>query len=183
MGTGEASFFASASASLSGSVLVKVIEQVKAQSASNLNVKLAGKTLVDIHAQVTTSAAGTATAQAAAQAVCSTTTPPSSPPTVIDVTQVNDVDVSNTTEVCATVSLPGSDSGTLTFNARYGAFTTTNTFVVSGQVKKCATYQAPTEVPSGGTDTITYTIRDNVTGLSDSDTTTFRVNPSPQPPL
>jgi hypothetical protein len=115
--------------------------------------------------------------------VCKTTTPPSSPPVIIDVTQVNDVDVTNTTEVCATVSLPGSDAGTLTFAARYGAFTTTKVFTVSGQVTKCATYQAPTEVPSGGTDTITYTVRDSVTGLSASDYTTFRVNPSPQPPL
>jgi hypothetical protein len=182
-GSGSASFYASAYAYLSGTVRSTLLAQVKQQSSANLSAKLAGKSLVDIHGQTSASASGQAVAEAAAYAVCKSNTPPSSPPVMIDVTQVNDVDVTNTTEVCATVSLPGSDSGTLTFSARFGAFTTTNTFVVNGQVQKCATYQAPTEVPSGGTDTITYTIRDNVTGLSDSDTTTFRVNPSPQPPL
>lgn len=182
-GSGNASFYASAYASLQGTVKAAVLAQVKAQSSANLSAKLAGKTLVDIHGQTSASASGQAIAEASAYAVCRTSTPPSTPPTVIDVTQVNDVDVTNTTQVCATISLPGSDSGTLTFSANYGAFTTTNVFTVSGQVQKCATYQAPTEVPSGGTDTITYTIRDNVTGLTASKTTTFTINPAPQPPL
>lgn len=188
-GSASASFYATASAYLKGTVKSVLLAQVKAQSSQNLSAKLAGKTLVDIHGQTSASASGEAIAKAAAFAVCKDTTPPASPPVVIDVTQVNDVDVTNTTEVCATVSLPGSDSGTLTFVARYGSFTTTATFVVNGQVQKCATYQAPTEVPLGdsqvpaGKDKITYTVRDNVTGLSDSDYTIFTINPKPQPPL
>jgi hypothetical protein len=169
----SASGHASASASASVSYMMlfqsSVLNAKKSELESSLTANLEADAKADAMVQLEISC-GTGTVQ---------------PPVIIDVTQVNDVDVTNTTEVCATVSLSGSNSGTLTFAARYGSFTTPKTFAVNGQVTKCATYMAPTEppVPTGGKDTITYTVRDDTTGVTAVDSTTFTINPSPQPPL
>lgn len=172
----HAEAYGSASATATGyasaSTLVKAIADAKKNGQ-----KLAK---IDADAKASASAESTASSTASAEVTCeSTTQPPTppvvSPPTIVDLTQINDVDITNTTQVCATANVPESNSGTLTFAARFGSFSTTKTFNVSGQVEKCTTYQAPTEVPSGGTDTITVTVRDNVTGKSASDTTTFKI--------
>lgn len=182
----SASYSASASAYGTGRTKAAASAKAKSSAANKLSIKLSLKSSVKAKAAAT--ARGHASTKAKADAQCKITkptTPPPAPekPVLIDVRQVNDVDVTNTTEVCATVSVPGKNQGTLSFTAKFGSFTTPKTFVVSGQVEKCATYQAPTEVPSGGTDTITYTIRDDVSGLTASDTTVFKINPAPIPPL
>jgi len=160
----------------------RTVATATASANSSLNVALKSKIQIDVEAKAKVKIEAVANAKAS----CSyTPTPPPppvvGPPTIVDLTQVNDVDVFNTTQVCATVNVPESNSGTLTFSARFGSFTTPKTFTVSGQVEKCATYKAPTEVPSGGTDTITALVRDNVTGKSASDTTVFKIQTSEPP--
>jgi len=131
---------------------------------------------------------GSATLQTAGQstnftvAVQQCSTPQQTPPTVVNMTQLNDVDAGATSpNFCATVNVPGSDQGTLTFSAQYGTFQIT-TFAVNGQVQKCTTYVAPTEVPSGGRDSVTVFVRDNSTGLSAQQSESFPINTPPAPP-
>lgn len=112
-----------------------------------------------------------------------TPTPSQTPPSIVQYTTLNDVDAGGTSpNFCATVNVPGSDQGTLTFAATYGSFTT-STFAVAGQVQKCTTYTAPTEVPPGGKDTITVFVRDNTSGLNaQSPSQSFPINKPPAPP-
>lgn len=181
--TASASYSAFAEAYAYGST--KTSATLSATSnAKKLALKLQLET--KMKAKAAASASGKAAASASAKVNCSDKPippPVQEKPVIIDLTEVNDVDVTNTTQVCATVNITGTNLGALTFSARFGSFTTTSTFDVSGQVKKCLTYKAPTEVPSGGTDTITVTVRDNKSGLSASDSTTFKVNETPRPPL
>jgi hypothetical protein len=97
----------------------------------------------------------------------------------LTITQLNDVDAgANSPNYCATATLPGNDSGVLTFSADFGSFTPQSSYTVSGQATDCPTYVAPTEVPAGGTDTITVTIKDSKTGLVTTKTSApFRINP------
>jgi len=160
--------------SVSASATAKTISSVKASTKSSVKQKLI--TDIEANAKITLQQKLEFIGDANASCTYTVDTPPVvSPPTIVDLTQINDVDITNTTQVCATANVPESNSGTLTFAARFGSFSTTKTFNVSGQVEKCTTYQAPTEVPAGGTDTITVTVRDNVTGKSASDTTTFKI--------
>lgn len=120
---------------------------------------------------------------------CSSTSqsppPPSqTPPSIVSMTQLNDVDAGATApNVCATVSLPGSDTGTVTFSAQYGTFQSPSQWTVSGQQTVCSTYVAPTEVPPGGTDQWTVFVRDNTTVLSAQQASSpFKINSPPPPP-
>ena len=126
--------------------------------------------------------AGTSASFQVSVAQC--TPPQQTPPSIVNYTTLNDVDAGGTSpNFCATVNLPGSDQGVLTFAATYGSFQT-STFTVAGQVQKCTTYVAPTEVPSGGRDSITVYVRDNTTGLSaQSPTQSFPINTPPAPPV
>lgn len=151
-------------------------------------VSFTSSTSLDAQAQATASSESSAVSSASAQVTCSSapSSPPpppqQTPPTVVNMTQINDVDAGGTSpNFCATVNIPGSDPGTLTFAATYGSFTTT-TFDVAGQVQKCTTYVAPTEVPSGGRDSVTVFVRDNTTGLSDQKSESFPINTPPPPP-
>lgn len=186
-GKARAAYAASAFANIDGKVYVSLeaaVSGVVKGANSSLSAKLKGRTTVQIRADLLVQAYGSATATASAKAKCSEAPPPPPPviekPVIVDVTQINDVDVNGTTRMCATISLPGSDSGMLIFTARYGS-ASPRTFDVSGQDEKCTTYTAPTEVPDGGTDTITVSVRDYKTGLSATDSTTFKVNVTPQP--
>lgn len=73
---GSASFSASATASATGSVLSKVRASARGKASQALKVKLAGKSLVDIHVDTIAKASGKATATASAKASCSVSTPP-----------------------------------------------------------------------------------------------------------
>lgn len=113
--------------------------------------------------------------------------PPPSPPEIISVTLLNDVDAEGTSpNFCVKAEVPGSDTGTLVIAPRYGSFgplggTVSVTF--TGTISKCATYYAPTEVPPGGHDKIKVTLRDNTTGLSaQPDEQEFRINEVPSNP-
>lgn len=121
-----------------------------------------------------------ASANAVATVKCGTTPPPPPPPgapELVSVTVINDVYVGMTSpNFCATVSMPGTNTGTLIMSSKYGSFkdpTSSGTiaggtvrFTVSGNDRVCATYVAPSEGVPGGNETITVTLRDNVTGQS-----------------
>ena len=92
-------------------------------------------------------------------------------------TIINDVFVGMTSpNFCATVSLPGTNTGTLIMSPTYGSFRDPSSggtvaggtvrFTVSGNDRVCATYVAPSEAVPGGNETVKVTLRDNVTGQS-----------------
>lgn len=113
--------------------------------------------------------------------------PPPSPPKIVSVSTINDVDATGFSEnFCVTVEMPGSDTGTLIMSPRYGNFGLLGgkvTFTVSGIMEECVTYYAPTEVPPGGKDKMTVTLRDNNTGTpATPDEQEFRINPAPVNP-
>ena len=121
----------------------------------------------------------TATANCSASVTVSTPPAPSAP-SIITVTTINDVNATGSSpNFCVTVNVPGSDTGALIVSATYGSFSS-GTVTVSGQNQYCFTYLAPSEVPPGGTDTVTVNLRDNTTGLSASQNSqTFPVHPRP----
>lgn len=157
---------------VSASATAKTVSSVKASTKSSVKQKV--KTKVEADAEITLEDKLEIIGDANASCTYTVDTPPvDSPPTIVDLTQINDVDITNTTEVCATVDVPGDNSWTLTFAARFGSMSAVRNG--DNQFEKCATYKAPTEVPAGGTDTITAVVRDTVTGKSATDTTTFKI--------
>ena len=176
-GTGQAS----------ASYTLKGLSKIQAW-LNGKEVSFTSSTSLDAQAQATASSESSAVSSASAQVTCSSapqSSPPppqQTPPSIVQYTTLNDVDAGATSpNFCATVNIPGSDQGTLTFAATYGSFQTT-TFAVNGQVQKCTTYVAPTEVPSGGRDSVTVFVRDNSTGLSDQKSESFPINTPPAPP-
>jgi hypothetical protein len=111
------------------------------------------------------------------------TPPPAVPPSVIDVTQLNDVDAGATSpNFCATVTLPSGHTGTLFFVAKLGSFAPSSVAVTSASSRLCSTYTAPADSGSSS-DTVHVKVVDNTTGLSDqSADQTFPVNPPPVRP-
>jgi len=170
-GTGTAFVYVTASA--------KTAASAKAKGLSSVKTKVANQAVANAMAV----AAADATASAEAKATCTSTpptppTPSSSAPTV-SMTTINDVDQGGTSpNFCATVNVPGSDTGTLTFTAHYGSFTT-STFAVNGLNKYCTTYVAFSDPSTTTTvqETVTATVRDNTTGLSAAQSEMFPVNP------
>lgn len=135
-----ASFNAEASASVRGRVLVTVLAQAKAAAQNNLSVKLKGKTLVDIHADVIASATGKATADAKAQAKCEATTPPPS---------YKAPSVSASAEACVK---PGEKTGVVNATGiNPNSVAAPGSFVLGNQNKDAGT------VPANGTVTAKFT--------------------------
>lgn len=166
---------ATAEASSTGRGKIKLSMKAKAYASANgSTVKV--KTDLEQQLSIEVSAEAEAKALAKIELDCGSDVPTEQPPVLIDKTVVNDVVVNKTTEVCAEVDVPDGEA-TLTIRADYGSFTTANSFTVSGSAMKCATYKAPSEVPAGGNDTITYRIS-NEFG-SDQTTTVFMIkNPT-----
>jgi flagellar hook assembly protein FlgD len=94
-------------------------------------------------------------------------TPPSQPPLVNNVTQIEFVYIgSDYPNVCADITAPTGDSVTVTFSAVIGNFPSASfTFVSVGTNQVCTTYYAPTNSADVGSDTITVTATDNTTHL------------------
>lgn len=120
--------------------------------------------------------------------------PPPGAPELVAVTVINDVYVGMTSpNFCATVSLPGTNTGTLIMSPKYGSFKDPSSggtvaggtvrFTVRGSDRVCATYVAPGEAVPGGYETVKVTLRDNVTGLSAAaDTQSFPIKVMPPNP-
>ena len=104
------------------------------------------------------------------------------PPTYAQFRQINDVYVNATTDHCVTVDFPEDHGGSVFWTANKGSFAIT-TKTAQDMVQVCASYKAPSEVPASGTDTITVTATDNVTGKSVSKTTDpFTIKAMPATP-
>jgi hypothetical protein len=159
---------ATASAAAHVSLLVKGLQKAKTQ-AEGASIKLQQDLSLKVNAEAKASAKTKAIANASTQVSCtgSTPPPPSEHPTV-SINQVNQVPAGDTATVCANFNVPGSDSGKLTFSSSLGAFPGGSTFTVSGQDQKCTTYQAPNDADHPTSDTLTVSLRDDQTGLSDN---------------
>lgn len=171
---------ASATSSASASYWVYVSVRIKIKYTTQIKVRgpasISLKQKTDVSTEV--QAKAILAIKTEAKAWCKDSPPPAEKPVIVDITQINDVGVNETTRMCATFNVPGSDSAKLTFASSFAGFQEgrTPSFDVSGQDEKCVTYVAPTEVPTGGTDTITVTLRDNTTGQSATPATTvFRI--------
>jgi hypothetical protein len=112
----------------------------------------------------------------------------SQPPTAF-ITQKNDVDVNDTFTATLNGTIPDAHAASVLVTCHFGSITTSQTFTVNGQYNSTIGYKAPSEVPLGdnqvqpGYDRIDVVVTDKVTGLQASVSTTFKVNPSPTPPL
>lgn len=94
----------------------------------------------------------------------------------------NDLEVNWSADHCVTVDFPSGNSGTVFWTAKYGSFATP-TKSAQDMIQVCSTYKAPSEVPAGGTDTITVTATDGTTGLSVTKSSApFVINPTAPPP-
>lgn len=167
-GKGTASFYAEAEATVEGTVQATVRETARVRARGNLTVKLQGKTTVEVHADTMAKAKGSATTEAWASAYCAPYTPPppaEKPPVFVQFREFNDLEVNWTDDHCVTVDTPAGHSATVYWDATYGSFATSQKPAQDG-VQVCSTYKAPSEVPAGGTDTITVRVVDNVTDLS-----------------
>lgn len=102
-----------------------------------------------------------------AEAMCNFTPPPApeEKPVIAQITEFNDLEVNWTSPHCVTADFPKGHSGTVFWTAKFGSFAT-STKSAQDMVEVCSTYKAPSEVPAGGTDTITVTVTDSTTGLS-----------------
>lgn len=108
--------------------------------------------------------------------------PPANPPTFMQFRQINDVYVNATTDHCVTVDFPDGHNGSVFWTANKGSFAIA-TKAAQDAVQVCSSYKAPSEVPASGTDTITVTATDNVTGKSVSKTTDpFTIKAMPATP-
>lgn len=161
----EGSSNASASASYKLKGLTKIRQWTNAKEAElNQSLKL------QVNAEATAHAKTKASAEASTKVKCSSTQPQPpqpevTPPTFMQFRQINDVYVNATTDHCVTVDFPEGHSGEVFWTATYGSFATVKKSA-QDTVQVCSTYKAPSEVPSGGKDTITVTATDSVTGKS-----------------
>lgn len=92
------------------------------------------------------------------------------PPVFIQFREMNDFEVNWKDDHCVTVDTPEGHSVTVYWEAKFGSFATPSKPAQDG-VQACSDYKAPSEVPVGGTDTITVRAVDNVTGKSVTKTT------------
>lgn len=158
---------ADASAAASVSLLVKGLMKARTE-ADGASVKLQQDLSLKVDAEARASAKTKAVANASTQVSCSgTPVPPQENPSV-SINQVNQVPAGDTGTVCAQFNVPGSDSGTLKFNAGLGSYPGGSTFTVSGSGTQCTTYQAPNDADKPTSDTLSVTLRDDQTGLSDN---------------
>ncbi|HUC87339.1 MAG TPA: hypothetical protein VMR75_03410 [Candidatus Saccharimonadales bacterium] len=110
------------------------------------------------------------------------------PPKFIDVPEPNNLQADGETDpaFCTTVQMWGSDTGTLTEVSKYSGFGPFGengvvTSTVSGLQKVCVTYAAPGEVPAGGYDEVTLTIKDNQhPSLKAERVIKIKIEPSPE---
>ena len=174
-GTGSASSTAKTSASVVLTGLTQIKTWIKNKSAS-----LTQSFKLQISLAIQALAKANASTNATANAQCSNTTPTpqQTPPTIVNMTTINDVDMGGTSpNFNVTPSLPGTDSGTLMCTALYGSFTPSS-ITVSGLNTYSFTYVAPSDstATSALTEQVTCTVRDNTTGLTASKSESFPVN-------
>ncbi len=141
--------------------------RAKAQANAEANVKVKAQASVDLEIEIPI-------------------TPPPTPtpaPMFIQFREFNDLEVKWTSDHCVTVDTPAGHSATVYWTAVYGSFAIPQKTAQDG-VQICSLYKAPSEVPNGGTDTITVTATDNVTDKSVTKSTLpFVIQPTAQPPL
>lgn len=107
---------------------------------------------------------------------------PEAPPMFLQFREFNDLEVNWVDDHCVTVDFPAGHSGTVFWTAKYGSFATPQK-TAQDSVQICSDYKAPSEVPGTGTDTITVTATDSVTGLKVTQTTDpFKIYPTASHP-
>lgn len=175
-----------------GSYSMAVSVVVWAKSALKAKLQGAGSISASQRTKVSIDAAADARMKIEAQASawCTNTTPPTPPPSTekptVSSTTINDTEEKGfSRNYKVTYNVPGSDKGTLVVSAKYGKFvpdgqpcsaSAVSRFTVSGNGQLVLTYCAPTEVPPGGQDTVTNTLRDDTTGISAApDTQSFNI--------
>lgn len=157
---------ADATAAASVSLLVKGLMKARTE-AEGASVKLQQDLTLKVDAEARASAKTKAVANASTQVSCSGPPVPPQEHPQVSINQVNQVPAGDTATVCAQFNVPGSDSATLTFHASLGSYPGGSTFTVSGTGTKCTTYQAPNDADHPTSDTLSVTLRDDQTGLSD----------------
>lgn len=109
-------------------------------------------------------------------------TPTQNPPSITEVEQPNDVLVNNSRTIRVRGFVPAGQTATLNATAQYGTIKSGSTTSVTGQFDVTVTYEAPSEVPAGGNDTVTFMVI-NSSGQKDIKSVTFQIRPAPVDPL
>lgn len=188
-----------AESSVSGSVLAYVRQWVKVRSRTMLGISLTAANQAEVKAGADTTVKGMLEGkvrthlEGKAMAMCNYTPPEEEeqPPTeeekpapiFAQFREFNDLEVNWTSDHCVTVDFPDGNGGTVFWTAQYGSFATASK-TAQDMVQVCSTYKAPSEVPAGGTDTITVTATDSVTGKSVTKSTApFVIHETAEHPL
>ena len=108
--------------------------------------------------------------------------PVENPPTIISVEQPNDVLVNNSRTIRVRGSVPQGDTAVLSGSAQFGTITSGASQSVSGSFDITVTYVAPSEVPAGGNDTVSFQLISS-NGQKDTKSVTFEIRPAPVDPL
>ena len=123
-----------------------------------------------------------------------TTPAPKPEKPVVKINAKNDVDQSSVDQgtgkqdessapVFFTYTIWGSNSASVQVEADFGTIRNLSSTTVNGNSddngKVTFTYVAPSEVPKGGSDTITVTLKDTSTGMTATDSTSITINPTP----
>lgn len=109
---------------------------------------------------------------------------PTPQPVLTEITTVNDVVVNNSRTLDVSGSVAPNHGGTLTCTANNGGtITAGKTQSVSGQFTKQITYTAPSEVPSGGYDSVTCNVMQDDGQHDEITSNQFAIKPAPVDPL
>lgn len=191
--TGQSSGSVTVSGSLecpSGTLTGSATVQASGSLSIHLRVKASvmAKAIDDAKAQAMASARASARASYEVQALasihltCSNTPPTTAPPSITNVEQPNDVLVNNTRTIRVRGFVPAGQTATLSASAQYGTITSGDSQSVSGTFDLTVTYAAPSEVPPGGNDTVSFALF-NADGQGETKSVTFEIRPAPIDPL
>ena len=163
---------ASALATGSGGASIRYTGRTRLSVINAKKIDLRHNALVNMSANAESSAA----AKIDVEAYCGDSS--DGPPVFLQFGEFNDLEVNWVDDHCVTVSFPEGHSGTIYWTAKFGSFAVPSKPASSG-TQVCSDYKAPSEVPAGGTDTITVTVRDNTTGKTVTETTDpFVIHPT-----
>jgi hypothetical protein len=177
--TSTASFKAKGSVVGSATLKISARSRTEAEAKARQKIELDVKNSTSIKASIMGD--GEASAEGSATASCSSgENPEDNPPVIVDLTRINDLNVSWEMEICAKADFDKSHGGTLLFSFTSGGIKGTNPVQVADLQEGCVTLVAPSEP---GTYTYKVTATDAVTGKSVTVTSEpFTVNPEPTIP-
>lgn len=184
---------ATASNCSSSTARVKVTKHLSLKTSGNAIAKAKASATASAKARATASAVANAEAKARVSVdlvieipIGPTPPPPPTPtPILLEASTINDVLVNNSRTIGVTGIVPVGHTATLFATAKNGGsiISGKNQSVGSGQFTGQVTYLAPSEVPSGGHDQVSFTLTLDNGRTASISTNQFEIRPAPVDPL